>query len=72
MTIKPFAAGRCTPYVGLNFVFNTIRECDMVTMGVINKEEVVENMEITLAALERRYPDLEGRTSPAKQAAFGK
>jgi len=71
MTIKPFAAGRCTPYVGLNFVLNTIRECDMVTMGVFNKYEVAEDMEIAFAALERRYPDLTGRSSPAKQAAFG-
>ena len=71
MTIKPFAAGRCTPYVGLNFVLNTIRECDMVTMGVMDSKEAVEDIEIAFAALERRYPDLTGRSSPAKQAAFG-
>ena len=26
MTIKPFAAGRCTPFVGLNFNWNVIRD----------------------------------------------
>ncbi|MCL2508832.1 MAG: hypothetical protein FWF05_06620 [Oscillospiraceae bacterium] len=71
MTIKPMAAGRCTPYVGLNFVYNTIRPCDMVTVGVSNAREALEDMEIAMAAIERRWPDLEGRASPAKQAALG-
>ncbi len=31
MTIKSMAAGRCTPFVGLNFSWATIRDCDMVT-----------------------------------------
>jgi len=71
MTIKPMAAGRCTPYVGLNFVYNTIRPCDMVTLGAHNAREVHEDVEIALAAIERRWPDLDGRASPAKQAALG-
>jgi len=71
MTIKPMAAGRCTPYVGLNFVYNTVRPCDMVTLGAHNAREVHEDVEIALAAIERRWPDFEGRGSPAKQAALG-
>jgi len=72
MTIKPFAAGRCTPYVGLNFNYNTLRECDMVTVGVSSRMEALEDIEIGMAAIERRFPDLEGRTSPVKnQDAFG-
>jgi len=71
MVIKPMAAGRCTPYVGLNFVWNTIREKDMVTMGAHIPEEVHEDVEISFAALERRYPDLQRRSSPNNnQAAF--
>ena len=71
MVIKPMAAGRCTPYVGLNFVWNTIRESDMVTIGAHTPAEVHEDVEISFAALERRYPDLEGRASPNnKQAAL--
>jgi len=70
MTIKPMAAGRCTPYVGLNFVYNTIRPCDMVTLGAHNAREVHEDVEIALAAIERRWPDLDGRGSPAKQAVL--
>jgi len=71
MTIKPMAARRCTPYVGLNFVYNTIRPCDMVTLGAHNAREVHEDVEIALAAIERRWPDLDGRGSPAKQAVLG-
>ncbi|MBE6614900.1 MAG: hypothetical protein E7631_06315 [Ruminococcaceae bacterium] len=71
MTIKPFAAGRCTPFVGLNFNWNVIRECDMITVGANSAAEVREDVEISMAALERRFPDLEGRSSPFKQAVLG-
>lgn len=72
MTIKPMAAGRVTPYVGLNFVWNTIRECDMVTCGCFTPDEVHEDVEISLAAIERRFPDIEKRSSPNQnQSAFG-
>ena len=68
MTIKPMAAGRTTPYVGITFNFNVIRQQDMVTVGCINEHEVHEDVEIGLAALERRLPDLTARGSPAKQS----
>ena len=72
MTIKPMAAGRTTPFVGLNFVWNTIRDCDMVTVGCTNPEEAAEDIEYSLAALERRMPDIEKRASPNNnQDAFG-
>lgn len=71
MTIKPFAAGRCTPYVGLNFVYNTIRDCDMVTIGVSSELEALEDIEIAKAAIGRYHPNVQGRTSPVtNQAAF--
>jgi hypothetical protein len=66
MTIKPLAAGRCTPLVGLNFSYATLRPQDMVTVGCFSPDEVHEDVEIALAALERRRPDLEGRGSPNK------
>lgn len=73
MTIKPMAAGRCTPYVGLNFVWNTIRPCDMVTLGCTAPEEAEEDIEISLAAIEHRFPNIEKRSSPnVDQAAFGR
>jgi len=69
MIIKAMAAGRCTPYVGLNFVWNTIRKQDMVTLGCFSPQEVHEDVEISFAALERRFPDLEKRASPNNDQA---
>ena len=69
MTIKPLAAGRTTPFVGLNFSWATIRDCDMVTLGCFNEKEAAEDIEISLAALERRMPEIAGRNSPAKEQA---
>jgi len=66
MTIKPMAAGRVSPYVGLTFNWNVLRPQDMVTVGCISEHEVHEDVEISLAALERRLPNLEGRSSPSK------
>ena len=72
MTIKPMAAGRTTPFVGLNFSWATIRDCDMVTVGCFNEMEVREDIEISLAALEHRRANIEKRSSPnTKQDAFG-
>ena len=66
MTIKAMAAGRVSPFVGLTFSYATLRPCDMVTVGCHTREEVLEDIEIALAAMERRPPDLEGRNSPKK------
>jgi hypothetical protein len=72
MTIKPMAAGRVTPYVGLTFNWNALRPIDMITVGCFSAEEVHEDVEISFAALENRFPNLEKRASPNKnQAAFG-
>ncbi|MCL2267088.1 MAG: hypothetical protein FWC17_04905 [Treponema sp.] len=68
MTIKPMAAGRTTPYVGLTFNWNVLRPQDMITVGCINEHEVHEDVEISFAALEKRLPNLEGRSSPAKNS----
>ena len=66
ITIKPCAAGRTTPFVGLNFSYNTIREQDMVCIGCFNEEEAAEDIEFARAAIERRLPRNEGRNSPLK------
>jgi hypothetical protein len=66
MTIKPMAAGRTTPYVGLTFNWNVLRPVDMITVGCIDELEVHEDVEISFAALEKRLPNLEGRSSPGK------
>lgn len=66
MTIKSMAAGRVSPFVGLNFSWSTLRPQDMVTVGCLTPEEAAEDIEISLAAFEHRMPDLEGRSSPKK------
>ena len=72
MTIKSMAAGRCSPYVGLTFSWNAIREQDMVTVGAFSPQEAEEDIEISLAAIEHRFPDMEKRASPVQnQAVFG-
>jgi len=66
MTIKPMAAGRVSPYVGLTFNWNVLRPQDMITVGVKTHWEAYEDIEISFAALEKRLPNLEGRASPNK------
>jgi hypothetical protein len=66
MSIKPMAAGRVSPFVGLSFSFATLRDCDMVTVGCLTPQEAAEDVEIARAALERRPPRMEGRASPKK------
>jgi len=67
------AAGRTTPFVGLNFNWATIRDCDMVTVGCFSEHEAREDIEISIAALEGRKANLGVRNSPVQnQTAFGK
>ncbi len=71
MTIKSMAAGRVSPYVGITFSFSTIRPCDMVAIGAFTPAEVHEDVEIALAAIEHRYPNMETRNSPNKTNVLG-
>jgi len=66
IVIKAMAAGRTTPFVGLNFAWATIRDFYMITVGCFNEREAAEDIEISLAALERRSVNLAKRSSPAK------
>lgn len=59
MTIKPLAAGRLLPPVGLAFVWNTIRDQDMVTIGTTTPDEARECIDLSLDFLNRRLPDNE-------------
>ena len=58
VAIKPLAAGRLHPEVGLRFAWNTLRECDLVTVGTMSQYEAAEVVEISRACLENREPDL--------------
>jgi len=59
MTIKPLAAGRLLPPVGLAFVWSTIRDQDMVTIGTTTPDEARECVELSLDFISRRLPQNE-------------
>jgi len=56
MTIKPLAAGRLLPAVGLAFVWSTLRDQDMVTIGTTTPDEAKECIELSLDFISRRIP----------------
>jgi hypothetical protein len=66
MTIKPLAAGSLLPVVGLAFVWNTIRDQDMVTIGTTTPDEAREVIEISLDLLGRRMPEYELQKTRSK------
>jgi hypothetical protein len=67
MTIKPLAAGRLLPVVGLSFVWSTIRDQDLVTIGTTTPEEAREVIELSLDLLSRRVPDYELQKTRSKK-----
>jgi len=71
LTIKPLAAGRLPPVVGLTFSFASIREQDLVAIGCLTPDEARESIELALAAIERRMPDYELQKSRSKEAMVG-
>jgi hypothetical protein len=68
MTIKPLAAGRLLPVVGLAFVWNTIREQDMVTIGTTTPDEAREVIDISLDLLQKHAPDIELQRTRSKSS----
>jgi len=54
MTIKPMAAGQLRPFQGLTFVWSTLREQDLVTVGTMSPREAEEVVDMSLNILERR------------------
>lgn len=68
MTIKPLAAGRLLPPTGLTFVWNTLRDCDMVTIGTMTTYEAEEVIEISRACLENRKSEVSLQYTRSKSA----
>lgn len=58
MTIKPFASGQLRPFQALHFVWNTLRDCDMVTVGTMSPGEAAEVVELSMSILEKRQADV--------------
>jgi hypothetical protein len=68
MAIKPLAAGKLLPVVGLAFVWNTIRDQDMVVVGTTTADEAREVIDLSLTLLERRLPDNELQWTRSKKS----
>ncbi len=68
MTIKPLAAGRLLPIAGLAFVWNTIREQDMVTIGTTTPDEAREVIDISVELLNQRIPEYELQRTRSKSS----
>jgi len=68
MTIKPLAAGRLLPISGLAFVWNTIREQDMVTIGTTTPDEAREIIDISMDLLNQRIPKYELQRTRSKSS----
>ena len=72
MTIKPLAAGKLLPLVGLAFVWNTIRDQDMVTIGTTTPDEAREVIDISLDLLDRRAPDVKLQSTRSKASLLSR
>ncbi len=66
ITIKPLAAGKLPPLVGLAFSWSTLRDCDMVCIGTSTPYEAEEVVEISLSVLEHRVPCVELQKTRSK------
>lgn len=66
-TIKPLAAGRLMPYVGLPFCWSTLRDQDLVTIGTLTPDEAKECIEISRAVLEHRQANRKLQFTRSKQ-----
>jgi hypothetical protein len=71
ITIKPLAAGRLLPLVGLSFVWSTIRPIDMVAIGTMSPDEAREVIEISQASIERRQVNLQLQKTRSKLTVLG-
>jgi hypothetical protein len=66
IVIKPLAAGRLLPPVGLSFVWSTIRQQDMVAVGTLTPDEAAEVIELSLSFINRKIPEIELQKTRSK------
>lgn len=71
ITIKTMAAGQLRPFQALTFVWNVIRDCDMVTVGTMAPEEAAELVQLSLDILARRPTSLELQKTRSKATVLG-
>ena len=68
MTIKPLAAGKLLPVVGLAFAWGTIRPQDMVTIGTTTPDEAREVIDISFDLLQHQIPDYQLQKTRSKRS----
>ena len=66
ITIKPLAAGRLHPLVGLAFSWATLRDIDMICVGCFTADEAREVVDISFSQLERRASTVELQRTRSK------
>jgi len=71
ITIKPMAAGRLPPLVGLAFSWATVRDTDMVAVGTSTPDEAREVIDISRSILERRSAGFDLQRTRSKQTVTG-
>jgi hypothetical protein len=72
MTIKPMAAGQLRPFQAMTFVWNAIRDQDMVTVGTMSPDEAQELIEISLGVLEQRQANVKLQETRSKASVKSK
>jgi len=72
ITIKPLAAGRLHPLVGLAFSWATLRDCDAIAVGTMTPDEARELVDISLSILARRGSDVELQRTRSKASIDGR
>ena len=72
ITIKPLAAGRLHPLVGLAFSWATLRECDAIAIGTMTPDEAREVIDLSLSLLARRGSEVELQRTRSKASVDGK
>ena len=66
IVIKPMAAGRLLPPVGLAFVWSTIRKQDMVAVGTMTPDEAQELIDLSLSFINQEAPGIELQKTRSK------
>jgi hypothetical protein len=64
--IKPLAAGRLLPPVGLAFVWATIRERDLVAVGTLTPDEAKEVIDLSLCFINQKPSEIELQKTRSK------
>ncbi len=66
--IKPMAAGRCLPLVGMSFAWSTLRPQDAVCVGTMTADEARELIDISWSILENKATTIALQRTRSKES----